>query len=323
MPHLAALYEPIAAQMEQVRRTFEDELQTDWPFVRTLCDHVGSYRGKMLRPALVLLSGQACGRTTRDHVVLGAVVELVHMATLVHDDVLDEAEMRRRLPTVNLLRGNEAAVLFGDYLISHAFHLCSSLNSQEASRLIGSTTNTVCEGELMQCFHRGNISLSQDEYRRIIARKTASLTSTCCVLGARHAGASPSVIASFESFGLNVGMAFQIVDDVLDIIGTEEEAGKTLGRDLDEAKLTLPLIHFLATAPAAQRDQAAAALTNGRRDRAATLRRLVAGSESIAHSLESARQYVRGALENLEDLPDSPAKSSLQSMAEFIIARRW
>ena len=170
MTSLVDLYHPVAEGLEQVRRVFDDELGSEWPFVRELCEHIGQYRGKMLRPALVLLTGDASGKVSREHIVLATVVELVHMATLVHDDVLDEADLRRCVPTINRLHGNEAAVLLGDLLISHAFHLCSSLDSQYASRQIGSTTNTVCEGELMQLYHRGNLSLSVEEYFAIISR---------------------------------------------------------------------------------------------------------------------------------------------------------
>ncbi len=315
------LYEPIAERLEQVRRIFDDELATDDLFVRELCGHIARYRGKMVRPALVLLSADACGRVVPEHLVLAAVVEMVHMATLVHDDVLDEADVRRRVPTINAARGNEAAVMLGDLLISHAFHLCSSLDTTYASRLIGSTTNTVCEGELMQIRQRGNAALSQDEYLTIIARKTASLMSTCCVLGARFAGAAPAVIGRLENYGLDVGMAFQIVDDVLDIVGSERAMGKTLGRDLDKGELTLPIIHFLASAPAADRDRAVEVLHNGNPNRKRVLRELLIGSPSIPYAMSLADQYVRSALANLADLPDTPAKHSLRRMAEFIVRR--
>jgi len=322
MTNLVDLYQPIAEPLDQVRRIFDDELSSEWPFVRDLCEHIGNYRGKMLRPALVLLCADATGKVTREHAVLAAVVEMVHMATLVHDDVLDESDLRRCVPTINRLHGNEAAVLLGDLLISHAFHLCSSLDSQYASRLIGSTTNTVCEGELMQLHHRGDLDLSIEDYYAIISRKTASLTGTCCVLGSCYAGASPAQIARMENYGLNVGMAFQIVDDVLDIVGTEREMGKTLGRDLDKVKLTLPVIHFLNHAPAAQREHAAAILRDGHEDHAKELRSLLTGTESIEFAMNTARHYVRSAVNNLAHLPATSAKRSLQQAAEFIVQRR-
>ena len=319
---LADLYRPIAEHLDQVSRLFDEELECDLPFVRDLCKHVSRYRGKMLRPALVLLAGQASGGVAREHITLGAVSEMVHIATLVHDDVLDEGRVRRGLPTVNALQGNEAAVLLGDYLISHAFHLCSSLDSQYASRLIGSTTNTVCEGELLQVQHRGNLKLTEEEYREIIFRKTASLTSTCCILGAKYADADAQMIAAFEGFGWDLGVAFQIIDDVLDISGNDEEMGKTLGRDLDEDKLTLPLIHLINQGALPDREEALHILSNGYGDRAERIRKLVVRNESLSYAIESARRQVRSAVHRLADLPESDAKNSLIGMAEFVLQRR-
>src|SRR4029077_19205862 len=171
-----------------------------------LVKHVSRFRGKMLRPCLVLLSGKACsGELNDSHVVLATVVEMVHMATLVHDDVLDDAELRRKGATINHLRGNEAAVLLGDYLISHSYHLCSSLDSQHASRAIGRTTNEVCEGELLQIHHRNNLDLDEETYLTILDRKPASLTAACCLLGAQVAGASEAAVRYADTFGRCIG----------------------------------------------------------------------------------------------------------------------
>src|ERR1700753_1116259 len=167
----------IARGLEAVDRKFADELASQLKCVNTLVKHVSRFRGKMLRPCLVLLSGKACSTNGAElgdaHVTLATVVEMVHMATLVHDDVLDEAELRRKGATINHLRGNEAAVLLGDYLISHSYHLCSSLESQFASRAIAHTTNQVCEGELLQIENRNNYDLDEGTYTKIIKRKTA------------------------------------------------------------------------------------------------------------------------------------------------------
>src|SRR5215212_4711436 len=214
---LAALTECIRPQLEAVDRLFHQELTGDLKCINTLVKHVSRFRGKMLRPMLVLLSGRACGETGDAHTVLATVVEMVHMATLVHDDVLDEAELRRKGATINHLKGNEAAVMLGDYLISHSFHLCSSLDSQLASRLIGRTTNRVCEGELLQIDNRNNLELDEETYLEIISRKTASLCATCCLLGAEYAGAGEARVAGLELYGLSLGIAFQIQDDILDI----------------------------------------------------------------------------------------------------------
>src|SRR5438105_13609323 len=216
---LASLTDCIRPQLAAVDRLFHEELTSKVGCVNTLVKHVSRFRGKMLRPCLVLLSGKACGKLVDAHAVIATVVEMVHMATLVHDDVLDEAELRRKGATINHLRGNEAAVLLGDYLISHSYHLCSSLDSQLASRVIGQTTNIVCEGELLQLDNRGNLDLDEQTYHQIIERKTASLCGTCCVLGAKFAGASESQIRQLETFGVCLGTAFQIQDDILDLVG--------------------------------------------------------------------------------------------------------
>src|SRR5438105_15396499 len=186
---LASLTDCIRPQLAAVDRLFHEELTSKVGCVNNLIRHVSRFRGKMLRPTLVLLSGKACGKLSDADSVLATVVEMVHMATLVHDDVLDEAELRRKGATINHLRGNEAAVLLGDYLISHSFHLCSSLDSQFASRIIGRTTNQVCEGELLQIHHRNNLELDEETYFQMISRKTAVLCATCCALGAKLAGA--------------------------------------------------------------------------------------------------------------------------------------
>src|ERR1044071_3636087 len=207
---LALLNGTIEKELAAVDRLFNEELASDLACVNALVKHVGRFRGKMLRPMLVLLSGKACGALTEAHVKLATVVEMVHMATLVHDDVLDEAELRRKGATINHLKGNEAAVLLGDYLISHSYHLCSSLDSQFAARLIARTTNQVCEGELLQIDNRNNLDLDEDTYFQIITRKTASLCATCCLLGAKFAGATEELTQRLEVFGLSLGIAFQI-----------------------------------------------------------------------------------------------------------------
>src|SRR6195952_4242405 len=207
---MTSLTDCIAPQLAAVEQQFHAELATDLKCVNTLVKHVSRFRGKMLRPSLVLLSGKVAGEIGEPHVVIATVVEMVHMATLVHDDVLDEAELRRKGATINHLRGNEAAVLLGDCLISHSYHLCSSLDSQFASRLIGRTTNEVCEGELLQIDNRNNYDLTEQTYLDIINRKTASLIAASCELGARFAGATDAQIAALSTFGRCIGTAFQM-----------------------------------------------------------------------------------------------------------------
>jgi octaprenyl-diphosphate synthase len=318
---LAAIADCVQPQLQAVERLFHEELQSDLTCVNTLVKHVSRFRGKMLRPLLVLLSGKAAGELTDAHVTIATVVEMVHMATLVHDDVLDEAELRRKGATINHLRGNEAAVLLGDYLISHSYHLCSSLDSQYASRLIGRTTNEVCAGELLQIDNRNNWDLDEATYLRIISLKTASLCAACCALGAKLSGASEDDIRRLETYGQALGTAFQIQDDILDVIGDTTTVGKTLGIDVEKGKMTLPMIHFLRTAPAEHQALLRSLLTGRDADKAERVRNLVLPSKSIAFATDRARQLVDKARSAIAELPDSEARRVLDSMAEFVVTR--
>jgi octaprenyl-diphosphate synthase len=320
MPAIGAVYESISEDLQKVCRIVDDELFSDLPVVNELCGHLRGYRGKMLRPALLLLSGQACGGIVDEHLTLAAVLEIVHVATLVHDDVLDEADLRRRHPTINRLNGNEAAVLLGDYLISHAFHLCSTVDSF-ACQLIGATTNTVCEGELQQVHHRGDLRLSADQYIEIISRKTAALTGASCLLGGKYAGASPETTNALQQYGVELGIAFQITDDVLDITGSTEQMGKTLGRDLAEHKLTLPVIHALASAEPSLRSRIEKELAADQPDRNA-LADLLKSTGSVAFALKSASGYVQSAIGRLESLPPSDSRTTLARLASMVLDRR-
>ena len=318
---LATLQDLIGPHMAAVDRLFHEELRSDLACVNTLVKHVSRFRGKMLRPSLVFLAGKAVGELNDSHTVIATVVEMVHMSTLVHDDVLDEAELRRRGATINHLRGNEAAVLLGDYLISHSYHLCSSLDSQHASRVIGRTTNTVCEGELLQIDNRNNLDLDEETYLKIIDRKTASLIAASCELGARMAGGSDEQVEALATFGRCIGTAFQIQDDILDIVGDTGTVGKTLGIDVEKGKMTLPAIHFMETAPGEHRQLLRSLLESKDHDKADRIRNLIVPSHSIDYARHRAKAFITKAQEALAVLPDSDAKRVLDMMAEFVIAR--
>jgi octaprenyl-diphosphate synthase len=320
-PSLPALTDCIASELTQVEKLFHLELETDLACVNTLIRHVSRFRGKMLRPTLVLLAGKACGKLVEAHTVVATVVEMVHMATLVHDDVLDEAELRRKGATINHLRGNEAAVLLGDYLISHSYHLCASLSSQLASRVIARTTNQVCEGELLQIDNRNNLELDEQTYLKIITRKTAVLCGTCCYLGAALADAPDEWVEGLETYGMCLGKAFQIQDDILDLIGDVGQVGKTLGIDAEKGKLTLPVIHFLRSAPPEHRLLLRSLLSGPVPDRVEKIRNLITPSASIEYARNEARQLVNRARAAIAPLPGSEAKTVLSAMADFVISR--
>ncbi|MFM2164816.1 MAG: Octaprenyl-diphosphate synthase, partial [Planctomycetota bacterium] len=245
-----ALAADIAAGLARVETLFESQLSSQFPAVNDLCRHVERYRGKMLRPTLVLVSGLAFtrdgGALRQEHDIIAATVEMIHMATLVHDDVLDDAEIRRRGQTVNFLRGNEMAVMLGDYLISNAFHLCSRAGDPALNLRLGEVTNTLCEGELVQLSRRHDLGLDANTYFEIVRRKTAVLVGASCELGTRLAGGSEPEVAAMRAFGEHLGVAFQIQDDLLDLMGDEATVGKSVGRDLEKGKLTLPMILHIA-----------------------------------------------------------------------------
>jgi octaprenyl-diphosphate synthase len=318
---MAALTDCIEPQMNQVARLFTEELQSDLKCVNVLVKHVSRFRGKMLRPSLVLLWGKASGELTDRHTTVATVVEMVHMSTLVHDDVLDEAELRRKGATLNHLRGNEAAVLLGDYLISHSYHLCASLNSQFAGRVIGRTTNELCEGELLQIENRNNLDLNEETYLTIINRKTASLTAACCVLGATMSSGDAALVAQADVYGRSLGIAFQIQDDILDIIGDTRAVGKTLGIDIEKVKLTLPMIHFLRTAPHEHQLLLRSLLVSKEPDKVEKIRNLILPTNSIQYARDRARHYVESARSALASLPESEARFALDTMAEFVLDR--
>jgi octaprenyl-diphosphate synthase len=318
---LTSITDLVRDDLAAVERQFEQELRSDLAGVNTLVRHVARFRGKMLRPTLLLLTGQAAGTPTAAHVTLATVVEMVHMATLVHDDVLDEAELRRKGATINHLKGNEAAVLLGDYLISHSYHLCSSVDSQYASRLLTRTTNQLCEGELLQVQNRHNYLLDEATYLDIITRKTAVLIGACCALGARFAGASDAVTAAMGEYGRSLGIAFQIQDDILDIVGEVSLVGKTLGLDIEKGKMTLPMIHFMRSAPREHRELLRSLLASVSDDKVEKVRNLILPSDSIPFARQRAAEYVAQAQRALQTLRPSEAREALDLIADFVIHR--
>lgn len=336
-PHDGEIHATLARRLAEVEARFGAELLSDLPNVNALAEHLERYRGKMLRPTLVIASAMAAYPERDDDTdfqdgvtVVATVAEMVHMATLVHDDILDEAEMRRRGATINHLRGNEAAVMLGDYLISHAYHLCSAIPLPAASRAIAAATNTVCEGELLQLHHRDDWQLTERIYFEIIRRKTASLCGVCCRMPAVLAtgqvdGGSDPLAATLFGFGEKLGVAFQIVDDVLDLTGNAEEVGKTLGRDLVKGKLTLPLIRHLATARPTERESLIADLRQGTKDQAiARLRESLRRGDGLGYARQWAERLVGDAKDSVETtLPPSAARQLLLDMADAVLSRRF
>ncbi len=320
--HWKRLYAPIASELTASEDLLRGELTSDDPFVDGLVKHAFRLGGKRLRPALVLLAGKATGQLKRDHVVLAAVLEMIHTATLVHDDVLDEASLRRHRETINAKNDNEASVLVGDFLFTHSFYLASSLETTYACRTIGRATNIVCAGELRQINSRGNFELTESEYLSIIEAKTAELCACCCRLGGHYAGASSAAEEALDRYGRNLGIAFQIADDMLDLIGDEESMGKSLGTDLEKQKLTLPLIRLLSQSSPDQRAEIRELLSSqNRADRSQVTLWLERG-DALSYARDKARYYADLAKAETDDLPPSEARDVLVALSELVVSRQ-
>lgn len=318
---LARVQALVGNDLREVEQILLKEIASRHPFVREILGHISGYRGKRLRPILLLLSALACGGIEEPHLILAAVVEMIHTATLVHDDVLDEATTRRHVATVNSRWTNETSVLLGDYLFTHAFHLASSFGDATACRMIGRTTNIVCEGEMAQVADRGNLALTEEQYLDIIEAKTAELCAISCHLGGHYAGAAAPVCEALDGFGRSLGIAFQIADDLLDVVGSEHATGKSLGTDLKKQKLTLPLIHLLAQAPPRRRDEIRELLAHPDEQTRAALRPDLERSGALQYARNRADEFTVAARQHLAILGESPARQVLEDMADYVTVR--
>lgn len=318
---LGLLYAPVQDELPAVEEILRRELRSQDARVDEMVKHGFRLGGKRLRPALVLLAAKATGEITDDHLVLGAVVEMIHTATLIHDDVLDEADMRRHLETANSRWDNEASVLLGDFLFTHAFYLASGTGSTFACRTVGRATNIMCEGEMRQVSNRGRYELTEAEYLSIIEAKTAELCACCCQLGAHREGSDNRWEANVERFGRAIGIAFQIADDLLDLCGDENVTGKSLGTDLEKQKPTLPIIRLLETADAGRREELLTLLNSTQPEARAELFAQLRESDAFEYATAKAESYTEQARAELESLPKSPSRDTLEQMTHFVVNR--
>jgi octaprenyl-diphosphate synthase len=318
---LSRLFAPIASDLALVDRRLQQELRHSDPFIDELAQHSFRIGGKRLRPALLLLAAKAVGGVSPEHHTLAAVVEMVHTATLVHDDVLDEADVRRHLDTVNARWDNKTSVLLGDYLFSHAFYMASTLETTFGCRAIGESTNIVCDGELRQTNSSGNFWLSREEYLGIIDAKTAELTACCCRLGAHYAGADEATVQRLTNYGRKLGLAFQVIDDLLDLEGEEQATGKSLGTDLANCKMTLPLILLRDRAPAGDVERLQALYEESDVNHSGMLVDWLDSAGALEEARRTAVEFAASAVAELTELRDSEAKEMLAEIARFVIAR--
>ncbi len=305
--------------LEEVQKHMTVALASDEPKVARLIDDLGTFHGKMLRPALVLMVAEAVGNVSTLHHRIGAALELIHTATLIHDDLIDDANTRRGQPTAHVRYDNTTAVLLGDYFYTHAFNLVADLMNPGVTKRLTATTNIICRGELhQQCVAR-DVQLSEAEYNKIIYGKTAVLTELAGELGAVEGSAEQRRAAA--AYGKAAGMAFQVVDDCLDFSGDPQKVGKTLSTDIERGRLTLPIIRLLENAGAKRASFERQLQTVSTPEQVAAVRSLVIDSGAVDAALTTARAYVAEAQRQLDAFRDGPARQRLWDLAEFIVAR--
>jgi octaprenyl-diphosphate synthase len=315
-----SFYREVETELETIRHRLDRQLLGEGGQIDALCRHVDQYRGKMLRPTLLLLSGRACGELNSRHIDYGTLIELLHLATLIHDDVLDQAKVRRQSVTVNNLWGNEAGVLLGDFLLSKVFDLTNQIEEPANNRQFSEAAKTVCRGELMQSLCRRKWDMTEEQYREIIRMKTGVLYQFCARIGAGLAGGSEEEISAMDDFGRLIGESFQIADDLLDIVGRESRTGKTLGTDLLQGKPTLPIIHYLRQSDADGREKIIGLLTASEIE-IYKIRALLEEAGSLQYTQEQARRLSQEARQKLRTLKASPARDSLTELADFVVKR--
>lgn len=316
------LFSPIADDMQGVDRIIQSRLKSDVVLINQLAQHIIAGGGKRLRPAITLLCARAAGFEGERHQLLAAIIELLHTATLLHDDVVDGSELRRGRDTANALWGNEASVLTGDFLYSRSFQLMVELNSMHCMSRLADTSNVIAEGEVLQLMNCNNPELTEADYNEVIRRKTAALFEVGTELGAYLADSAPDVQSGCKAYGLHLGMAFQLIDDALDYSASTDELGKNIGDDLAEGKTTLPLIHVMREGSSAQRSLVEKAIREGDIGQLDAVQAAIESTKAIAYTSARAKVEAEAAIAALKPLPESPYKTCLEELAEFSVSRR-
>lgn len=315
------LLSPIAADMQAVDGVIRKRLYSDVVLIRQVAEYIINSGGKRLRPALVLFCANALGYRGEHHHELAAVVEFIHTATLLHDDVVDESDLRRGNKTANALFGNAASVLVGDFLYSRAFQMMVSVDDIRVMRVLADATNVIAEGEVLQLLNCQNADVSIDDYLQVIRYKTAKLFEAATRLGAILGGGDSQLEEDVAAFGMHLGTAFQIIDDVLDYTSDEVALGKHLGDDLAEGKPTLPLIFAMQRGTPEQSARVRQAIESGGREDFPAVLEIIHATGALDASRDSARAEARCAAEKLMHLPPSIFKDSLLELSSFAVER--
>ncbi|MDP1945867.1 MAG: polyprenyl synthetase family protein [Nitrospirota bacterium] len=320
---MADVWEAYRDELDGVERQVRTNLDSSVALVNTVAAHILNSGGKRIRPLLLLLSARLCGYTGRDHHQLGSLVEFIHTATLLHDDVVDDADIRRGQRTARKIWGNQISILVGDYLYSKAICQIVDFRSQGINEVLAEACKKMAEGEVLQLYYNGNPAMPELEYLKVVEHKTAGLIAASCRMGAILADATEAQQDALFRFGQYLGMAFQVADDTLDYTANGERLGKTLGQDLRQGKATLPLLHLLRHCSEQDRQM----IIDRMETRTLTeedlgrLIRLMEEFGSIAHAMDRARTYVASAQQELSQFEDSTAKRALSVAADYMVTR--
>ena len=311
----------IAADMREVDAVIRQQLQSEVPLVNQIADYIISAGGKRIRPVLVLLMANAWGIRGSHHHQLAAVIEFIHTATLLHDDVVDESSLRRGRETANALFGNAASVLVGDFVYSRAFQMMVAIDDMRVMRILADATNVIAEGEVLQLLNMHDPDVTEARYLQVIRSKTAKLFEAAAEIGALIAGANDPAVASAAEYGRSIGTAFQLVDDVLDYSGNAAAIGKNVGDDLREGKPTLPLIYLMENGTAEQRDLVRRCIETGDEQHFDEILSLITRSGALDYTKNRAEAAAAVARKSLADVPDGQFKNSLLDLCRFAVDR--
>lgn len=311
----------VADEMASVNSLINDRLRSDVVLINELSRYIVHGGGKRIRPLLVILSAKACQYSGQHAILLATIVEFIHTATLLHDDVVDASEMRRGRETANHVWGNQASVLVGDFLYSRAFQMMVEVGNMRIMDILAHTTNTIAEGEVMQLLNAHNPDTTEEQYLSVILSKTAKLFEAACRLGAVVAGKSPEVEKALAAYGLHIGTAFQLIDDVLDYSADERQMGKNIGDDLSEGKPTLPLIHAIRAGTFAQAECVRSAIREGGLEAIGEVLEAIHHTGAIEYTKDIANSEMNKALASLKILPAGPFREALEALAYLSVNR--
>lgn len=321
---LDLILQTCAQEMSATNRLIEKYLFSEIETINELSHHIIQSGGKRLRPVTVILSALACGyEGTENHLKLAAIVEFIHTATLLHDDVVDASLLRRGIETANSKWGDHLSVLVGDFLYSRSFEMMVELDDMRILGILAKATNTIAEGEVMQSINTHNSTTDETTYREIIYCKTAKLFEAAAELGAVISRSSAEHVEALKLYGRHLGMAFQIVDDLLDYSAATDDTGKNLGDDLAEGKTTLPLIHAITFGTRDQADLIRNSIESGAIENLVAIQHALVSTNALDYTRQAAQQEAEGAKQSIDCLPDSQYKQALLNMADFSVARTF